>query len=62
LFDLSIGKFFFRNGDRYEGEFKEGYFNGKGRRFNSKGNLIEEGLFFNGILIEPLRIKNTYFF
>jgi len=51
LFDPSIGKFFYIDGRRYEGEFKEEKINGKGRRFNSKGKLIEEGLYKNGILI-----------
>ena len=51
FFDPSIGKKFFSDGGLYEGEFNENNFDGKGRRFNSKGQLIEEGLFKNGSLI-----------
>jgi len=33
------------NGDRYEGEWKNGYFIGKARKFNADSQLIEEGIF-----------------
>jgi len=46
-----IGEYFWINGDRYKGEFKEDFFNGKGKQFDSKGNLIEEGIYLFGNLI-----------
>jgi len=34
---LITGKFFYNNGDKYEGEWEAGWINGKGNKFNSKG-------------------------
>jgi len=39
------------NGNRYEGVWKAGWINGKGRKFDSKGKLIEEGEFAKGVLV-----------
>jgi len=38
------------NEDIYVGEWKEGWINGKGRKLNSKSNIIEEGIFVEGVL------------
>jgi len=32
LFDYSLGKLFWKNGDRYEGGFKDDKFHGKGKK------------------------------
>jgi len=32
LFDYQIGKFFWSNGDRYEGEYKKGKRDGEGKK------------------------------
>jgi len=50
LFNVSIGTYYLNNGDRYEGEWKEGYINGKGRKFDSQSNFIEEGILPEGVL------------
>jgi len=34
LFGLDLGKYYSGEGDRYEGEFKEGKFNGLGKKTN----------------------------
>jgi len=52
LFNTLLGKFFCNNGDRYEGDWEVGWINGKGKKFNSKGKLIEEGQFAEGILLK----------
>ena len=46
------GKYFCSNGDLYEGEWEVGWINGKGKKFNSTGKLIEEGKFADGVLIK----------
>jgi len=51
LFNILIGEYFLNNGDIYKGEWKEGWINGKGRKFDSKGKLIEEGTFVKGVLV-----------
>jgi len=48
LFNALIGKYFLNNGSRYEGEWEEGWINGKGKKLDSKGNLI--GIFTGGVL------------
>ena len=35
LFNPSIGKYFWSNGDRYEGDFKDGYLTGQGEKSDS---------------------------
>jgi len=52
FFNTLIGEFFSNNGDKYEGEWEAGWINGKGNKFNSKGQLIEEGKFIEGVLIK----------
>jgi len=52
LFNALIGKYFYNDGARYEGEFKDGGINGKGKKFDSKEKLIEEGIFAEGVLIK----------
>ena len=52
LFNTLSGKFFYNNGDRHEGEWEAGWINGKGKKFNSKGKLIEEGKFAGGLLFK----------
>ena len=42
----------------YEGEFKDGKRNGKGKEYNEKGELIFEGEYMNGV---RLRGKESYF-
>ena len=44
LFNAWTGEFFYNNGDRYEGEFRDDWINGKGKKFDSNGKLIEEGI------------------
>jgi len=43
LFNTLIGKFFCNDGNIFEGEWEAGWINGKGKKFDSKGKLIEEG-------------------
>ena len=65
LFNTFIGKFFCNNEDRYEGEGEAGWINGKGKKFNSKGKLIEEGTFADGVLIKDFWITisiSSYYF
>jgi len=65
LFNTLIGKFFCNNGDKYEGEWEEGWINGKGKKFDSKGKLIEEGIFAEGVLIKNFWITmsiSCYYF
>jgi len=52
LFNAFIGKYFWNDGNRYEGEWKDGWINEKGKKFDSKGKLIEEGMFAKGVLIK----------
>ena len=65
LFNTFIGKYFCNNGDTYEGEWEVGWINGKGKKFNSKGELIEEGNFADGVLIKnswiTINISSYYF-
>ena len=37
------GKFICENGDYYVGEFKDNEFNGKGKLFDKKDNIIYDG-------------------
>ena len=65
LFNALIGKYFYNDGARYEGEFKDGGINGKGKKFDSKEKLIEEGIFAEGVLIKhfwiTIHISSYYF-
>ena len=44
-----VGKMWYaKSGNCYEGEWKDGKENGKGKKFNKNGKLIEEGRWENG--------------
>ena len=43
-----MGSFYWKNGDRYEGQMKNGEMHGKGKLFYNNGNVLE-GIFENGI-------------
>ena len=40
------GKYTFEDGDYYEGEFVEGYFQGKGKWFYASSETFKEGEWF----------------
>jgi len=49
-----IGKYFWNNGSMYEGEFEDNLRSGYGKKFNSAGELLEEGLFLKGFFIKKI--------
>ena len=65
LFNTLIGKFFCNDGNRYEGEWKAGWINENGKKFDTKGKLIEEGIFGGRLIIKNIWITiaiSSYYF
>ena len=53
------GELNFFNGEKYIGDFKDNKYNGKGELLDSKGNIIQKGVFKDGVLVESNKKKDT---
>jgi putative phage-type endonuclease len=49
-----LGKEFFKDGSRYEGSFRNGWWEGLGTHFGANGEIIEQGLWDESELVEPI--------
>ena len=46
------------NGGKYIGMFKDDKYNGKGKLIDNKGNIIQEGVFKDGVFVPPKKKKD----
>ena len=53
------GYYFFEDGSKYVGEFKQGKITGKGSFFNRRGSEIGEGFWKSGVLINSKHELNS---
>jgi len=50
-----LGTFIKKNGEKYIGQFSDGYFNGFGTLYSANGEILKQGLFKDGVFIDNIK-------